>query len=132
LAYSISEVAGYFIHLNSPIRFGWFNRVVSSPQTHRIHHSNLPEHMDKNFSTMLPLWDILFGTYYHPEEHEWPSTGVTGVKVTSLWQAVVQPFVSWSKMLRELRQVSRIDGSRPAHRSAERGDVVACAEEQPL
>jgi sterol desaturase/sphingolipid hydroxylase (fatty acid hydroxylase superfamily) len=90
----------YFVHLNSPIRFGWFNRVLSSPQSHRIHHSNLPEHVDKNFATTLPLWDLLFGTYYHPKEHEWPTTGVTGVEVTSLWQAIVLPFASWGRMLR--------------------------------
>jgi sterol desaturase/sphingolipid hydroxylase (fatty acid hydroxylase superfamily) len=98
-----SKLMVFFIHLNSPIRFGWFNRVLSSPQSHRIHHSTLPEHMNKNFATALPLWDIVFGTYYHPKEDEWPSTGVTGVRVTSLWQALVLPFVSWGKMLREVR-----------------------------
>jgi len=90
----------FFVHLNSPIRFGWFNRVLSSPQSHRIHHSKSPEHINKNFATTFPLWDILFGTYYHPTEGEWPSTGVTGVTVTSLWQAIILPFVSWGKMLR--------------------------------
>lgn len=94
------KVMVYFVHLNYPMRFGWFNRVLSSPQSHRIHHSNLPEHRDKNFATMLPLWDIVFGTYYHAKKEEWPATGVTGVKVTSLWQAIVMPFVSWGKMLR--------------------------------
>ena len=99
-----SKVMVYFVHLNYPMQFGWFNRVLSSPQSHRIHHSNLPEHMNKNFATMLPLWDIVFGTYYHPKKDEWPSTGVTGVTVTSLWQAIVLPFVSWGRMLREVWQ----------------------------
>jgi sterol desaturase/sphingolipid hydroxylase (fatty acid hydroxylase superfamily) len=103
----LSKLMVFFVHLNSPIRLGWFNRVLSSPQSHRIHHSNLPEHMDKNFATMLPLWDIIFGTYYHPKENDWPSTGVTGVTVTSLWQAIVMPFVSWGKMLREVWQGGR-------------------------
>lgn len=97
----------FFVHLNSPIRFGWFNRILSSPQSHRIHHSNLPEHTDKNFATVLPLWDIVFGTYYHPKEDEWPSTGVTGVRITSLWQAIVLPFASWGRMLREAWLVVR-------------------------
>jgi sterol desaturase/sphingolipid hydroxylase (fatty acid hydroxylase superfamily) len=98
-----AKVMVYFVHLNYPMRFGWFTRVLSSPQSHRVHHSKLPEHMNKNFATILPLWDILFGTYYHPKKDDWPSTGVTGVKVTSLSQAIVLPFVSWGKMLRELR-----------------------------
>jgi hypothetical protein len=92
----------YFVHLNYPMRFGWFTRVLSSPQSHRIHHSTLPEHMNKNFATILPLWDILFGTYHHPKQDEWPNTGVDGVTVNSLWQAIVLPFVSWGKMLREV------------------------------
>jgi sterol desaturase/sphingolipid hydroxylase (fatty acid hydroxylase superfamily) len=96
----LARVMGYIIHLNYPVRFGWFTRVLSTPQSHRIHHSTSPEHMNKNFATILPLWDILFGTYHHPKEHEWPSTGVPGVTVTSLWQAIVLPFVSWRKMLR--------------------------------
>jgi sterol desaturase/sphingolipid hydroxylase (fatty acid hydroxylase superfamily) len=103
------RLLGYFIHLNSPIRFGWFNRVLSSPQSHRIHHSKSPEHIDKNFATTLPLWDILFGTYYHPREDEWPATGINGVKVTSLWQAIVLPFVSWGKMLQQNRANAKLN-----------------------
>jgi sterol desaturase/sphingolipid hydroxylase (fatty acid hydroxylase superfamily) len=100
----LSKLMNYFHHLNSPIGFGWFNRVFSSPQTHRIHHSNLPEHMNKNFAAMISFWDTLFGTYHHPKQDEWPSTGVTGVTVTSLWQAIVLPFASWGRMLREPRR----------------------------
>lgn len=95
-----TKLMNYFVHLNFPIGFGWFNRVISTPRTHRIHHSNSPEHWNKNFAATLSFWDVLFGTYYHPKEDEWPSTGITGVKVTSLWQAIVLPFVTWKKMLR--------------------------------
>ncbi len=31
----LSKLMVFFVHLNSPIRFGWFNRVLSSPQSHR-------------------------------------------------------------------------------------------------
>jgi sterol desaturase/sphingolipid hydroxylase (fatty acid hydroxylase superfamily) len=99
-----AKLMGYFIHLNSPIRLGWYNRILACPQSHRIHHSALPEHMNKNFAAFFPFWDILFGTYHHPQPDEWPNTGVPGVTVNSLWQAIVWPFVSWGKMLRELRR----------------------------
>ena len=39
-----------------------------SPSLHWIHHSDNPEHYDKNFGTSLPYWDRLFGTYLG-EEH---------------------------------------------------------------
>jgi sterol desaturase/sphingolipid hydroxylase (fatty acid hydroxylase superfamily) len=99
-----SRSMGYFIHLNSPIRLGWFNRVLACPQSHRIHHSKSPEHLNKNFAAFFPFWDILFGTYHHPQPDEWPETGVDGVTVTSLGHAMVLPFLSWGKMLREPRR----------------------------
>jgi sterol desaturase/sphingolipid hydroxylase (fatty acid hydroxylase superfamily) len=52
-------------HSMLPWRWGWFGRYVVFPPTgHRIHHSALPEHRDKNFGAILPVWDWIFGTYY--------------------------------------------------------------------
>lgn len=46
-------------------RWGWFGRYVVLPPTgHRIHHSAVPEHLDKNFGAIFPVWDWIFGTYY--------------------------------------------------------------------
>jgi sterol desaturase/sphingolipid hydroxylase (fatty acid hydroxylase superfamily) len=45
--------------------WGWFGRyVVFSPMGHRIHHSPLPEHYGRNFGSIFPVWDWLFGTFY--------------------------------------------------------------------
>jgi sterol desaturase/sphingolipid hydroxylase (fatty acid hydroxylase superfamily) len=45
--------------------WGWFGTyVLYSPVGHRIHHSPLPEHFNKNYGAILPIWDHLFGTYY--------------------------------------------------------------------
>lgn len=52
-------------HSMLPWRWGWFGRyVLYSPTGHRIHHSALPEHKDKNFGALFPAWDWIFGTYY--------------------------------------------------------------------
>lgn len=37
--------------------------VFVTPRVHRLHHSIAPEHLHKNFGTMLTIWDRLFGTY---------------------------------------------------------------------
>lgn len=51
-------------HTMLPWTLGWVGRwLLVSPIGHRIHHSPLPEHADRNFST-CPLWDRLFGTWY--------------------------------------------------------------------
>ena len=34
-----------------------------SPDVHRVHHSDRPEHYDSNFGDLFPWWDRLFGTY---------------------------------------------------------------------
>ena len=38
--------------------------VFISPAQHQVHHSTDPQHYDRNFGTMLALWDWLFGTLY--------------------------------------------------------------------
>src|SRR5438477_159294 len=52
-------------HSMLPWRCGWFGKyVLYSPIGHRIHHSALPEHKDKNLGFLFPVWDWMFGTYY--------------------------------------------------------------------
>ena len=34
-----------------------------TPSAHRVHHGSNPEYVDKNFGSMLIVWDRLFGTY---------------------------------------------------------------------
>ncbi len=91
-----ARALSHFNHINSRIRFGWFNHVLSSPQNHRVHHSKSEQHIDKNFATIFPVWDILFGTYYHPANNEWPMTGVEGLKVESLWKFIILPITALS------------------------------------
>jgi len=54
------------LHANVDWDFGPLRRVISSPRFHRWHHTGDEEGRDKNFAGLLPLWDILFGTYYMP------------------------------------------------------------------
>ena len=52
--------------------------VMILPNHHRIHHSALEGHWDKNFGNFTTIWDRLFGTYVHPYrngETIYPDTG---------------------------------------------------------
>ncbi len=52
-------------HSMLPWQWGWLGKyVIYSPMGHRIHHSALPEHKDKNLGALFPVWDWIFGTYY--------------------------------------------------------------------
>ncbi len=56
-----------FLHANVSWDFGPLRGVLASPRFHRWHHTSAEEGKDKNFAGLLPIWDILFGTYYMPE-----------------------------------------------------------------
>ena len=55
-----------FLHANVDWDWGPLRWVLASPRFHRWHHTSEAEGRDKNFAGLLPLWDILFGTYYMP------------------------------------------------------------------
>lgn len=94
-------IAAYtgFNHLNLRLGFGRLSWLASSPQLHRIHHSIKPRHFDKNFAAYFPVWDVLFGTYYHPAPDEYPATGVDGLQIISVSDLSLRPFRKWAGSL---------------------------------
>src|SRR5215469_2290975 len=100
-------------HMNVRFQVGWASLFFCSPQVHRIHHSRLPQHRDKNFAFVLPLWDVLFGTYYAPARDEFPPCGVAGeTEIESFWESQVFTQREWWKMFRAWRR--RRSESAPA------------------
>lgn len=94
-------------HMNVRWQAGWFSRFWCSPQIHRIHHSLQPEHIDKNFSFVFPMWDVLFGTYVHPKEDEFPATGVAGEDgFKTFWEAQTYSQREWLKFIRNRRKAA--------------------------
>jgi sterol desaturase/sphingolipid hydroxylase (fatty acid hydroxylase superfamily) len=79
-------------HLNVRFPMGRMITVLNSPQWHRIHHSVMPEHWDRNFASLLPLWDILFGTAWIPKPDEYPATGFDPPVHVSVIEGVIWPF----------------------------------------
>jgi sterol desaturase/sphingolipid hydroxylase (fatty acid hydroxylase superfamily) len=95
---------GFVTHANLRLGFGPLTPLVVGPQYHRIHHSALPGHRDRNFANLFPIIDIAFGTYYRPERGEYPPTGTAGAAEGNLHGATVQPFIAWWAMLAALRR----------------------------
>ena len=50
-------------HANVDLRSGWLNRVFSSNEAHRWHHSSRATEANCNFGSALLVFDHLFGTY---------------------------------------------------------------------
>jgi sterol desaturase/sphingolipid hydroxylase (fatty acid hydroxylase superfamily) len=89
----------YFTHANINLGFGPLWWLAVSPNYHRVHHSLTAEHIDKNFVNWFPIWDILFGTACAPRWRACPATGVAGVSVQSVAQALLLPFAGWRRMI---------------------------------
>lgn len=82
-----------FYHSAIRVQLPWLDRVIVTPQVHRIHHSVDPAHHNCNFADALPIFDIVFGTYRRPERGHFPSTGLGPAHQTpsSLWRAQFEP-----------------------------------------
>jgi len=64
------------IHANTRINFGFLKYIFATPQYHHWHHCEDPKYYGKNFATIFPFIDRIFGTYFLPS-NEWPEgTGV--------------------------------------------------------
>jgi sterol desaturase/sphingolipid hydroxylase (fatty acid hydroxylase superfamily) len=48
---------------------GKLSMIFPSPAHHHVHHSCHPDHLDKNFAFMFPIWDVIFRTYHMPKDN---------------------------------------------------------------
>ena len=67
------------LHANVSWDYGPLRRVIASPRFHRWHHTSQEEGRDRNFAGLLPLWDVLFGTYYMPAGKQPQHFGVADI-----------------------------------------------------
>ncbi|MFL9923635.1 sterol desaturase family protein [Herbaspirillum lusitanum] len=61
---------GFFIHSNFRVRIPGFEWIISTPLFHHWHHTRV-DHINRNYASMLPLVDRLFGTLHLPSA--WPA-----------------------------------------------------------
>jgi sterol desaturase/sphingolipid hydroxylase (fatty acid hydroxylase superfamily) len=94
-------------HANIRIPLGRFVTWIGNPQWHRIHHSVQPEHYDKNFSGLLPLWDIIFGTAWIPHPDEYPATGLGLGENIGIMEGIAWPFRKYFRLSRWMSSPDR-------------------------
>jgi sterol desaturase/sphingolipid hydroxylase (fatty acid hydroxylase superfamily) len=81
------------LHANVSWGFGPLRRVVASPVFHRWHHTSEAEGLDKNFAGLLPIWDLLFGTFHMPRGRQPALFGIRAESVpTGLLAQLAYPF----------------------------------------
>jgi sterol desaturase/sphingolipid hydroxylase (fatty acid hydroxylase superfamily) len=80
------------LHANLDWDYGAFKYVIASPVFHRWHHTKAAEGRDHNFSGGLPLWDILFGTFYMPRGRQPAQFGVDDPIPSGIIGQMLAPF----------------------------------------
>jgi len=100
LAYTLfTTLWSMFYHSAIRVRLAWLDRILVTPQVHRIHHSSDPAHFNRNFADNLPIFDIVFGTYEAPKPEEFPPTGLADWAPRNAWAAQVLPLVEAAHMI---------------------------------
>lgn len=80
------------LHANLSWTYGPLRHAIASPAFHRWHHTCAEEGQDKNFAGFLPLWDLMFGTFYMPEGRQPERFGVADPVPGGLLGQLVYPF----------------------------------------
>ncbi len=84
-------VWGFFIHSNIRWRLGPLEWLIATPGFHHWHHT-LAEPRDRNYASMLPWMDRLFGTHYLPPK-QWPAAyGIDARLPSSIAGQLIHPF----------------------------------------
>jgi sterol desaturase/sphingolipid hydroxylase (fatty acid hydroxylase superfamily) len=88
----IGTTWGYVIHANVRWRLGWLEWLITSPNFHHWHHTK-NDHVNKNYASMLPVMDLVFGSAYRPKK-QWPAHyGVEGPMPLGLFAELLHPFM---------------------------------------
>lgn len=71
----ISWLLPKIYNANLKTKFGLLRYILVTPQSHRVHHSRHPDHVDTNFGVILSIWDHIFRTQYRNYDI-YPETGI--------------------------------------------------------
>lgn len=84
------------IHANVSWTYGPFRHVISSPAFHRWHHEMDKKAWGKNYAGLLPIYDVLFGTFYMPRGEQPKEFGIYGETMTENFiSQMLYPFRHW-------------------------------------
>lgn len=92
----IGTTWGYVVHANVRWRFGPVEWLVSTPHFHHWHHTK-NDHVDRNYASMLPVMDVIFGSAYLPKK-QWPAQyGIVGPMSKGLIGQLLHPIMPKSE-----------------------------------
>ena len=107
-----------------PLRF-----IVATPDFHHWHHASEEDAIWTNYGSFLPIWDLMFGTYYVPVDRMPVTYGVDEEIPGSMLGQLRYPFEGMSSPwwmvrhpMRSLRLAGRTSGGCLANSGSPSGD----------
>lgn len=92
-----------FTHSRVIGKLGIFEKFLTTPSHHRVHHARNEKYMDHNYSHIFIIWDRMFGTFV--EETEEPDYGITtGFESANAYYAT---FSYWKNLFTRARRASK-------------------------
>lgn len=92
----------FFLHTSLDIRLGALEWVLNSPTHHRVHHASNEGCLDRNYGSVLIVFDRLFGTFAAPPAGERLRFGLKGreASLNPFWIALGE----WVHLVRDARR----------------------------
>ncbi len=104
-------ILGLFLHANVRWRLKWLHRLIITPEFHHWHHTNERDAIWTNYSTFLPVWDQLFGTYFMPKNRRPMKYGVSEEIPAGMLRQLRYPLREWKNplwyMLHPIQSIKR-------------------------
>lgn len=88
-----------YVHTDVDWSHGPLRLLIASPRYHRWHHADVPEAYGKNLANVVPVFDVIFGTYHCPGPCDAP-LGATGVPQNHPLKLFLYPGVAWLGQVR--------------------------------
>ncbi|MBK7864210.1 MAG: sterol desaturase family protein [Archangiaceae bacterium] len=99
---TFTAIHGWVQHSNVDFRTGFLNYLMSTPQNHRWHHSQVLSEGNTNYGVVTPLWDHVFRTWFSPRDRVF--SGPVGIPdmpefPKTYFQQFLTPF-TWRRLAR--------------------------------
>jgi len=99
----VQVLIGLFLHANVRWRLRPLHRIIITPEFHHWHHSNERDAHRSNYSVFLPVWDVVFGTYFMPKNRRPKVYGVDEEIPVGLVAQLMHPLRGIGNPIRVIR-----------------------------
>jgi sterol desaturase/sphingolipid hydroxylase (fatty acid hydroxylase superfamily) len=92
----------FFLHTAVPVRLGPLEWILNTPAHHRVHHASNDAYLDKNYGSVLIVFDRLFGTFASAPADEPLRFGLKGREPSN--NPVAIALSEWGHLARDVRR----------------------------